>query len=157
MIVAWLGNIRLELPAWPTALERGATHSYAEHQPVGRPPLLQSTGRNLVDFRLEGRLHRQFGTPPAESLSALRAAVAAAEALPLVFGTGEYPGKFVVAELREVTESFSRAGDPDSVLVSLSLREYVETDRLAAPFRRQADIARGLRRQVVEGLRRWLS
>jgi phage protein U len=156
MNTVWLGDIALELPAWPTSMERRQGHNYAEHQPVNRPPLLQSTGRNLIEYTFEGRLHRQFGRTPAQDLALLRAVVAESKALPLVFGNGEYPGKFVVADMSERTESTGADGDPDAVTVTLSLREYVENDKLAAPIRSQFDFAKGLRRQVAEGLRKWL-
>ncbi len=156
MIYALLGDISIEVPEWPTALSRKQGHNYAEHQPVGRPPLLQSTGRNLIEFTLEGHLHRQFGAAPSASLAKLRSAVADANALPLVFGTGEYPGKFVITDMGETTDSAGPNSDQDSVTVTLTLREYVENDRLASPIRSQFDAAKGLFREAVEGVRSWL-
>ena len=157
MIIALLGDIPLELPEWPTAMDCRRGHNYAEHQPVNRPPLLQSTGRNLIEYTFEGRLHKQFGRTPAHDLSLLRAVVAEAKALPLVFGNGEYPGKFVIVDMSERTESTDQYGAQDVVTVSLTLREYVENDRLAAPVRNQLSKALGLFREPIEGVRRWLN
>ena len=154
MIYALLGDIPIEVPQWPMALNRKQGHNYAEHQPVTRAPLLQSTGRTLIEFTMDGKLHRQFGTAPAASLARLRSAVAEATALSLVFGTGEYPGKFVIVDLSEATESAGQNGDQDAVFVTLTLREYVENDRLASPIRSQLESARGLFRQAAEGVRR---
>ncbi len=156
MIYVLLGDISLEVPQWPTGLDRKGSHNYAEHQPVNRAPLLQSTGRNLVEFTFEGHLHRQFGRAPYQDLATLRTAMDGAQVLPLVFGTGEYPGKFVITEMDEHTESAAPTGDQDGVMVTLTLREYVETDRLASPVRSQLDAARGLFREAVEGVKKWL-
>lgn len=154
--VVWLGDIALQLPAWPTAMDRKQGHNYAEHQPVNGPPLLQSTGRNLVEYTLSGRLHRQFGSAPSTQLSALRGMVDRAEAVALVFGSGEYPGKFVLTELSETPEQTGPGGDPDSVSVSITLREYVENDRTAPAFRAQLDQAKGLIKQAFDGVKKLL-
>ena len=157
MIYVLLGDISLELPQWPTALNRKQSHNYAEHQPVNRPPLLQSTGRNLIEYSFTGHLHRQFGRTPSEDLTLLRAAVADAKAMPLVFGNGEYPGKFVITDMSEDTECAGPDSDQDGVTVTLNLKEYVENDRLASPVRSQLDAARGLFRQAVDGVKKWLN
>lgn len=156
MPYCWLGDIELEVPEWPTAMSARRSHNYAEHQPVNRPPLLQSTGRNLAEYVIEGRLHRQFGGAPSAQLARLRAMADRAEAAALVFGNGEYPGKFVLTDLTETPELAGPGGEPDSVAVSLTLREYVENDRQAPAYRAQLEGARGLIQKVFDGVKQWL-
>ena len=152
MILAWLGAIPLTLPALVTGDDRTRSHNYAEHQPVGQPPRLQSVGRGLSEIKLSGRLVAAFGIPEL-MLAALYRAMDAALILPLVFSSGNYPGKFVITELAERRDLTTSSGLGLTIGVDLTLKEYIEADPVATATARQMNAARGLRQEPVDGKR----
>lgn len=124
MILAWLGDIPLELPAWPVGLERELGHSFAAHEVVDGRPKLQSTGKGLVKIKLSGRLAARFGDPGA-FLGVLRAAVDDGLVLPLVFASGEYPGSFVIEKMDERLVQADHDGTVWQAEVDLELTMYI--------------------------------
>ncbi len=71
----------------------------------------------------------------------LRAAIAAHQALPLVFSNGDYKGWFVPVELAVTSQQTMADGTAIWMEAKLQLREYVEPKILAEQTPRKAPIA----------------
>jgi len=133
-VFAVLGEIIFELVGSPESLESVRNYHYAEHRVIEERPRLQWLSSGLETIRLELTLHSSF-TNPALELLALRSAADAHQALPLVFGNGEYRGYFVIESIAVRSVQLSGTGDPVAVGVGLEIREWVadgagELDRL---------------------------
>lgn len=146
-VYAWLGDITLAMPEWADRLEVRRGHEFAEHQPVGQPPRLQSTGRGLDEIRLHAWVRGDT------ALDWLKAAMDEARVLALVFADGRYPGRYVITEITE-RRLLDVALGPKLIEVDLTLREHVETDPMAQMQDRQIQQAPGLKPQPPEGVRR---
>ena len=121
----YLGELGLDL-AMPDehSVREGTT--FAEHALIDRAPRLQWTGRELAERRVAAKLHSDFCDVVA-ALAWLGQLLADHVPMPLVMGTGEFLGWYVVTaldrqELVHATAGMRYAG------VTLTLREYVPTD-----------------------------
>lgn len=120
---AILGDIPFEVVGSPEGLISTQTFNYAEHRVVQSKPQLQWIADGLETIALEMLLHSSF-TDPAVRLFELETAAGLHEALPLVFGDGEFRGFFVITSLATVSQQHSASGQPMAIRVRMSLREW---------------------------------
>lgn len=138
-----LGDLRYELLTAPTAASRKLGATYSEHARVEGKPRLQWTGDELETVDLEFHLfrHARIGDPDAQ-IQALADAMAKHEALPLVYGDGRYPGRFVITAVTVTTKETAPDGATVEATVKVSLKEWVGesgagSDAPSAPLRRR--------------------
>lgn len=123
-LYATLGDIDIDVLSGPTSLDMRLSATYAEHTLIGRKSALHFTGFSPDELNYTIRLHATWCDPALE-IQKLRDAKRAAEALALVFATGEYWGNFVIKELTTVTTLTNAQGAMIALEASLSLAEYI--------------------------------
>jgi phage protein U len=121
---ALLGPIFFEVVGSPSAISRKNGYDYPEQKVVEDAPRLQWIGRKLEEMTLECKFHISF-VNPATQITLIRASATAHQALPLVFGNGDYRGLFVITEIEETSEVLADDGSPIAVSMRLSLKEWV--------------------------------
>lgn len=155
MYVGDLG-VDLALPDEHSVRERA---DYAEHALMERKPRLQWTGSALAERRLAVKLHSDFCDVPA-ALAWLAKLLADHVPQPLVMGTGDFLGWYVLTELERQELVHATAG-MRYASAALTLREYVPTPeelqkmgmpKKPAAVRAPGDALPGLTR--VEGILR---
>ncbi len=120
---AILGDIVFEVVSSPENLVSMRQYDYAEHRVVQNTPQLQWLADGLETLEFEMLLHGAVADP-ALRLFELETAAALHEALPLVFGNGDFRGFFVIAAIGAVSQQLSAAGDPLVIRVRMVLREW---------------------------------
>lgn len=126
---AQLGNIIFESVFGFDTFEIKGGVNYAQHDLINSKPILQPTGINLDELTTDIRLRANFINIAAAIIS-LQKSKDNYEVLPLVKGTGQYLGDFVISEMT-VTESQALAdGTIVDATVNLALLEYVTADKL---------------------------
>lgn len=139
---AQLGNIQFKLlPV--AALDEKYSYSFAEHQVIEGKPLLQFIGDNLDEANISLRFHFTFCDPEAQ-FNLLKAEAAKHEALPFLFATGKYLGRYIICEINKTTVMTADNGYPLCIEARLQLKEFVDTDPLASRERGQKRAALGL-------------
>lgn len=115
-------GVDLALPDEHTVRERA---DFAEHALIERKPRLQWTGSALAERRLSVKLHSDFCDVQA-ALAWLAKLLADHVPQPLVMGTGEFLGWYVLTELERQELVHATAG-MSYASASLTLREYAPT------------------------------
>lgn len=100
--------------------ERGTT--FATHEPIGHPPRLEPTSRELDQVKLEIELDHDLGTSPAVELVALNELMDLQMPWPLILGPVPM-GEYVLTKISEEWKRFTRAGVLAKVAISVSLLE----------------------------------
>ncbi|ADJ61742.1 phage tail protein [Herbaspirillum seropedicae] len=133
---ALLGQISFALISYSAEVQGKFAANYAEHALIDGKPRLQWTGDKLNDVNWKLVFHADFCDPTRE-LNKLRAAIAAHEALPLVYANGDYKGWFVPTEADLTLHRTTADGAALWIEVKLALREYVAPRVLAEQRARQ--------------------
>lgn len=104
----------------------GFKHSvdYAEHKLIDGKPRLQWIADNLDEINVTLVFHTMFCDPTAE-LNKLKQAMTAHEPAALVFGNGEYNGRFVITEISPEIIHTDPTGNPISSQCQVSFKEFV--------------------------------
>ena len=123
---AVLGDIRFELLRAPEMADLTTRYNYAEHVVIEGKPKLQWTGDALKERNWTIRLHSVFCDPDAV-MTAIRAMADKHQAQPLSLGTGEYLGRYVLAEIHELALVTDALGATVSQTADLKLKEWVGT------------------------------
>lgn len=121
---AILGDIRFELLRAPEIADLTTRYNYAEHPVIEGKPKLQWVGDALKERTWTIRLHSVFCDPDAV-MTAIRGVADKHQALPLSLGTGEYLGRYVVAEIRELALVTDALGATVAQTADLRLKEWV--------------------------------
>ena len=129
---AVLGDIPFQVVGSPEAFSDSRGYGYAEQRVIQSSPRLQWLADDLMTIRLELLLHRSF-TEPAASLWLLRQSAETHQALPLIFGNGDFRGYFVITRIDTVSRQLSGSGDLFAITVRLSLCESPLAFDPAAP------------------------
>lgn len=124
---ATLGDIRFELLRAPEVADLTSRHVYAEHPVIEGKPKLQWTGDALKERNWTIRLHATFCDPDAV-MTAIRTLAARHQAQPLSLGSGAYLGRFVVAEIHELTLVTDALGATVAQTADLKLKEWIGTE-----------------------------
>ena len=123
---ALLGDIYFELLFTPEAADLKTLHNYAEHSVIEGKPKLQWTGDGLQERNWMIRLHSTFCDPDTV-MSFLHSVAAEHKALPLSLGTGQYLGRYVIAEIYEQTLVTDQYGGTIAQTAGLKLKEWIGT------------------------------
>lgn len=124
---AQLGDIQFTgLYGFGSLSEREETR-FTRHDLAENKPVLQKVGWELDEKSVGIRLHSMF-SDPEERLEELRAARIAGEAMPLVWGNGDYKGDFVIESMEVHTRRTDRDGNLVSVDLQIELIEYFDPD-----------------------------
>lgn len=144
---AQLGNIVFEGLYSPQSFTENDRATFAEHALLNRKPLLEPTGLELKELNI-GLLLRQDFCVVAEQLTALTSIRTAQKPVPLIWGTGENMGMFVITEQdKEILQQL-----PDGTLISarvnLRLKEYVEADPIKRIQKEQKQNAQAVKQNL---------
>lgn len=96
---------------------------WAEHAPITGKPILQPTGLNARELNISIRLRQEFADI-RDTTSRLRMLMREHKVCPLIWGTGEVEGYFVILRMGRAFEEQDKDGNVYGVSVSLSLKEY---------------------------------
>ncbi|HEY6394500.1 MAG TPA: phage tail protein [Candidatus Binataceae bacterium] len=136
---AVLGEIQFKVIGSPESLKSNRSYRYAEQEIVQDKPRLQWLSSGLERLALNLMLHASFSNP-ALQLALLGAAGDAHQALPLVLGSGEFRGLFVIESIATQSTQLSATGDPIAIEAQLVLKEWAPDSELGptappvAPF-----------------------
>lgn len=127
---AQLGSTRFEGLKGFSSFSKSVESSLAEHALIDGKPRLQRIGDGLVNIDFGMVLHQRFTTPAAD-LSTLETARANGDILPLVSGSGDFLGNFVIRSLSHNTVQQADDGSIIECEVSVSLIESVTSSKTA--------------------------
>ena len=143
--MAWatLGDIVFSTRLGWTGYKHAAGAEYAEHALARGKPRLQFMGEKLDDISVEFALQIWFSDPQAR-IQQLRDAKAAGKALSLVFGNGDYRGRFVLSELEVTLSQTDGQGNIIALSGEMKLREFIgDPAQTDAPARAPAQLPAG--------------
>jgi len=109
-------------------LERSRADTWAEHQVLDGPALLQRTATGLDQLRFKVRLAASLGTDPATELQLMRKFMDAGKAWPL-FVSFRVIGTYVLTEVRESWNKTDALGRLISADLDCTFKEYAEWTR----------------------------
>jgi phage protein U len=95
----YLGSIAFDLMNSPEAESRDMAHSYSEQKPAYGKAVILDRGPDLDTMRFSFTFHRAYGDPKRQ-LSKLETACEKGQVLPLTYTNGDYPGDYVVKNVR---------------------------------------------------------
>jgi len=121
---AALGNIVFSLSNAPEQFGSNTAYSFAKHDVVEAPPLLQWLANDLQELNLEFGLNVQF-TNPQTAMRQLYVAAAAHQAMALVWGNGIFRGYYVIESIEETFRSQADDGSLIDISARVKLREWV--------------------------------
>lgn len=121
---AVLGAIVFEVIGSPQRFESIRAYDFAEQRVIEAPPRLQWLANELERLRIDMLFHVSIADPAAQ-LAVLNAAADAHQALPLVFGNGQFYGLFVIESLTTGSIQLSSEGDPVAITVKAALKEWI--------------------------------
>lgn len=120
---AVFGEIEFELFNHPTLFEERTSADYAEHALVQGKPRLEFVGEALDELHLELQLHAALVDTEVQ-IRRFKTAKAAREPLPLVLGSGDYRGVYLITNVDTRVTRTDGQGRVIAAGVSISLREY---------------------------------
>lgn len=128
---AKLGNIEYDGLLSFDGFDQKMSANYATHELVNNVPRLQKVGlRDLVEISLTFHFAIPFCDPKTE-INRLRGLMNDGEILPLIDGTGESFGDFVITEItNKPKQTHPSDGTPTDTNVSVQLKEYVAPSTL---------------------------
>jgi phage protein U len=126
---AQLGTIIFEGLNGFDSFDRTRETDFAEHALIDGKPRLQRIGEKLETISISLTLHAAFCNPQ-EQINALDAARANGVVLPLVNGSGDYLGNYLIKRLGESAQHLATDGKVVWSKVSLDLVEYSDAGGL---------------------------
>jgi phage protein U len=126
---AQLGNTIFKgVFGWDDFSTQDAT-TYAQHDLIGAKPRLQAVGNDLEEINFTMTLRQEYVNVTGALLS-LKASKDNYEVLPLLMGSGQYLGDYVITSFtKKITQTLSDGGIIEAVL-DVSLKEFVTSDRI---------------------------
>lgn len=103
------------------SVERGA--KWAQHDVIGKKPVLEWTGDELVKISLSIRFDSSLGVPPLIGLTHLKGMMENHQYKTLVIG-GEYLGRFVIESISEERKVHTGIGVCQIATANINLIEY---------------------------------
>lgn len=125
-----LGNITFEGLKGFSALGSREAPSLAQHAVIDGKPKLQRTGDTLDEYRIAIMFHSRFCNPETE-VGKLKSAMRSGEILPLIVGTGETLGNFVISEIEQDVQHTTKEGAIIMTRLNVSLLESAGSDPLS--------------------------
>ena len=105
-------------------LQQKNSARYAEHEVIGKKPLLEVLGPGLEEISFKLQLMSSLGVKPDEEVKVLQEMRDAGEVGQLIFGEIKI-GKFVIVDLSQQEGPRDRHGAPTWIEVELTIKEYV--------------------------------
>lgn len=137
-MLAQLGAVVFQTVGPLVGVQSRREFPWTEHATIEGKPLLEAAGEALESLTLDLSLVAALGDVAAQ-LAELRAMGERREPVPLLWGSGEYRGRFVLAELDEVLRQTDAAGVVLACTVRVSLKE--SADRAPAETVRAEPVA----------------
>ena len=106
-------------------LQQQNTARYAEHEIIGKKPMLEFLGPGLEEITFSVQLMAHLGVNPDAELKTLQEMRDAGEVGTLVFGETKI-AKFVLTGISSTEGPRDKFGLPTWIEVSLTLREYID-------------------------------
>lgn len=151
---AMLGEVQFEVIGSPEGIASSRRYDYAVHRVIHDRPRLQWLAPDLEVLRFDLMLHRSF-TNPAADLAVLAAAAQSYLPLPLIFGSGEFRGTFVIRELSTLSRQLSGSGVPIAIAVRIEMLECpLDLGRGLAPIAGFLPIATAAAAGLTTGARK---
>lgn len=126
-----LGNIVFQGLKGFESFQSKRETNYAQHAVIDGKPKLQRIGTNLEEVNLSIQFHGSFCTPETE-IGSLDSAREAGEILPLLLGSGELVGNFVIQSISKDIMDLDERGSIKLAVLTISLLESATTDALAS-------------------------
>lgn len=134
MIVGFLGEIPFIASRWKVRtfdeFGRSAEGRWQSHDVIGGKPLLEFVGAGLEDISFQMLLKTSLGINPERETEKLRRLRDAGEVVTLV--VGNHPvgkGFWVITGISEKHEYFNRFGNPQSISLTVTLKEYEQNSK----------------------------
>lgn len=124
---AQLGSIIFKELVSPTTQSVTEETNLAELALIVGKPQVQRVGDKLTQLQLGMFFHAQFCNPQ-EQITNLRTSRESADIMPLIMGTGEYLGNFVIKKIATVTDLAADDGTIIAATVTVDLVEYYDPD-----------------------------
>lgn len=103
-------------------LKRKTSYRIAQHEVLGRKPVIEGVGPALDTIVFTMRLDTTLGIMPLKSVEILRQYVQLQESHPLIIGT-QYIGNFNMTDFDDEWKFFGPTGSPRVIEVSVNLTE----------------------------------
>lgn len=132
---AQLGDIKFEGLFGPNKLEDTFTTNYAVHPLVENKPRLEPVGEELQEMSLGMKLHRIFCTPELE-FDKLNEYRVNHTVLPLLWGTGDIEGDFVILSIKRVFVAQADDGAAIEMDLEITLKEFYDPDKIGTEKKR---------------------
>lgn len=139
-MLATLGTIEFDGLNSFSDLKQKEESSYPEHALFLNKPRLQRTG-DLLDEATFSMLFNNSFCVPEDRIEELRQARRNGNVLPMLLGTGEFIGDFVITSIETVHEQLGKLGNIISARVSVTIREFYDPNKQAtkqAAFKKAA-------------------
>ncbi|MFA7505721.1 MAG: phage tail protein [Burkholderiaceae bacterium] len=120
---AMLGPISFRLITYFEGLSNRRGYDYARHEVIEGKPRLQWMGDDLEEVDIDLMFHVSYCNPEAE-LAKLKVAGSMHTALPLIYGSGQYVGMFVIRTIRSTARQTNARGALVAVTARVSLVEH---------------------------------
>jgi phage protein U len=114
-------------------LERQSSYKWEEVERFGQAPLMQYCGYDSETISLQGTILPEYKGGLGQ-MSQIRVQASLGIALPLVTGTGNYYGLWVVESVNEAQEVFWSNGTPRKIDFQINLKKYAEVTLKIGPF-----------------------
>ena len=95
---------------------------WATHEVIGKKPVLELVGPELITVNFEIQLNSMLGVPPTVAIAVFRKMIEKGEPQRLLIGP-DYLGKFVIESMSESQPYHTGFGIPVAATISLSLKE----------------------------------
>lgn len=102
---------------------------FAESEIINNKPRSQKTGDSLQEVSVSIKMHASFCNIK-DQLASLKKSKDAGEVLPLIFGTGEYKGDYVIISFPYSVDHAFADGTYEQVTVNLTIKEYVLLNKI---------------------------
>ena len=132
MIIGAFGELVFEVSARRVvtfdSYKRTTKAKYATHEIIGRPPVLEFTGRELEEITLTITLISCLGVTPEEEALKLREMCQRGEPNFLIIGNTVYgENEFVIDDVQESVLHWTGGGNVLTNKLDVTFREYVPT------------------------------
>lgn len=124
-----LGNIIFDGPFGFNSFELKTAAVFARHEIINLKPVLKPTGNELDELSIELHLRAEF-INVTQAIATLQKSRAEFEVLPLIKGTGQFIGDFVISDITESHQHALPDGTLIEATIQVSLIEYLTADRL---------------------------
>jgi len=128
---ATLGDIEFSNLLGPSSFSGKDEANYAQHDVILNKPRLQKMGDQLEEIQLGMLLHNSF-CEPAQVLRQLREYTRTGTIVPLIYGTGEVAGEYVVCSIEREQKQTSPNGELVELQLTVKLKEFFDPDKLGS-------------------------